>query len=181
MPKKQILVNEAGTPTGVIQFTFEDDTIQTLDVSKVPGMELVSDVAAFFATAAGRGLIHGNSQKVGDSYAGAKAEENPLAFAKSACAETIAQVLKGDWRAARESGPRVTDLAVAFQRVSTAQGQPITIEEAVAFLGGLDEAQTKEFRKKPKIAAALAAIAAEKATKKAAALAEAAAKEDAAA
>ncbi len=159
MPKKQVVVNEAGVPTGVIQFTFEDQSVQTIDVNAL-------DEATKF-----RALIHGVSQKIGDSYAGAKAEENPLAFSKEACAETIAQVLKGDWRAARESGPRVTDLAHAVARVT---GQ--SLEEAVAFLGTLDEAQTKDLRKKPKIAAALAAIVAEKASAKAAKLAEAAAK-----
>lgn len=172
MPKKQILVQpeghaKAGTPTGVIQFTFEDNTLQDIDVRKIPGMEFVSDVEAFVASTAGRALIHGTSQKIGDSYAGSKAEENPLAFAKQAAQDTIEQVLKGEWRAVREGGPRVTDLAVAFKRVSDAQGQEITLEAAVAHLGTLTDEETKVFRKKPKIAAALAQIAAEKAIERA--------------
>lgn len=156
MAKKQVLVYpeglpNAGQPTGVIQFTFEDNTVQTIDVNTL------NDATKF------RAMVHGVSQKIGDSYAGAKAEENPLAFAKAAAQETIAQVLRGDWRAARESGPRVTDLAVAASRVA---GQ--TLEAAIEWLGTLDETQTKEFRNKPKIKAALAQIGAEKAIAKAA-------------
>lgn len=175
MAKKQILVHpegheKAGQPTGVIQFVFANGT-QEFDTRKVPGMEFVSDVQAFLASTAGRQFIHGGSQKVGDSYAGAKAEENPEVFAHGAAGETIAQILKGEWRAARESGPRVTDLAVAASRVA---GQ--SLEQAMEFLGTLDEEQTKAFRAKPKIKAALAQIAAEKAIAKAKAAAEAAEK-----
>ncbi len=163
MTKKVVVMNEAGVPTGVIRFEFDDKTTQEIDVNSL------SEATKF------RALVHGISQKVGDSYAGAKAEENPLAFAKQAAADTIAQILAGDWKAAREGGPRVTDLATAFKSVSDAQGQPITIEEAVAFLGTLDEEQTKAFRKKPKIASALAQIALAKAAKKAEELAKKAA------
>ncbi len=159
MPKKQIVVNEAGAPTGVIQFTFEDGTVQNVDVNAL-------DEATKF-----RALVHGVSQKVGDSYAGAKAEENPTAFAKSVCAETIAQILRGEWRApSAGGGPRVTDLAVALSR---ATGQ--ALEAAVEFIGTLDDQQTKDLRNKPKIKAVLAAITAEKAAAKAKKLAEEAA------
>lgn len=158
MPKKQVVLTEAGEPTGVIQFTFEDNTVQTIDVNSL-------DEKTKF-----RAMIHGISQKVGDSYAGAKTEENPLAFAKTVVEETIAQVLAGEWKAAREgSGPRESDLAKA---VSRATGN--SLEESIVFVGTLDEAQTKDLRKKPKVAAQLAAIAAEKAVAKAAKLAEAA-------
>lgn len=156
MPKKQVLVNpeghdKAGVPTGVIQFTFEDNTVQTIDVNAL------SDDTKF------RALVHGISQKVGDSYAGAKAEENPLAFAKKAAEETIAQILRGDWRApSAGGGPRVTDLATALSRVT---GKPL--EESVEYVGTLDDTQTKELRGKAKIKAMLAAITAEKAVAKA--------------
>lgn len=156
MPKKLIVVHpegspKAGFPTGVIQFTFEDNTVQTIDVNAL------NDDTKF------RALVHGISQKVGDSYAGAKAEENPLAFAKESAAATIAQILNGDWRAASTGGgPRVTDLAVAFSRVT---GK--TVEECVEYIGTLDDAQTKDLRGRAKIKAELAKIAAEKAVAKA--------------
>jgi hypothetical protein len=161
MPKKLVVVHpegsdKAGFPTGVIQFTFEDNTVQTIDVNAL------NEDTKF------RALVHGISQKVGDSYAGAKAEENPLAFAKQSAEETIAQILRGEWRAASSGGgPRVTDLAVAFSRVT---GK--TVEECVEYIGTLDEAQTKELRGKAKVKAALAAITAEKAIAKAKKLAE---------
>ncbi len=161
MPKKQVLVHpegheKAGQLTGVVQFTFEDDTIQTIDVNAL------NEETKF------RALVHGISQKIGDSYAGAKAEENPLAFAKKAAEETIAAVLRGEWRAPSQGGgPRTSDLAVAFSRVT---GK--TLEECVEFIGTLDEAQTKDLRGKAKVKAALAAIKAEKAVANAAKLAK---------
>lgn len=158
MAKKQVVVNEAGEPTGVIQFTFED------------GRSLSIDANALAEKIKFRALVHGLSQKVGDSYAGAKAEADPVAFSYEAAKGTIEQILAGDWKAAREGGPRVTDLAKACAIVT---GQ--TLEEAVAFVGQLDEDATKALRKKPKIAAALAKMAADKAIEKANKAAEAAA------
>jgi phage-related tail protein len=159
MPKKQVVLNEGGKPTGVIQFTFEDNTVQLIDVNGL------SEETKF------RAMVHGISQKIGDSYAGAKAEENPLAFAKAACAETIAQVERNEWRApSAGGGPRVTDLAVALSR---ATGQ--TLEASVEYIGTLDENQVKELRGKAKIKAMLATVAAEKAIAKAKKLTEEAA------
>lgn len=164
MPKKLIVVHgegheNAGKPTGVIQFTAEDGTVQTLDVNSL------SDEIKF------RLMVHGASQKVGDSYAGAKAESNPVEFAKASIAETIKQLVEGNWRVTAVGGPRVTDLATVYAQVS---GE--TLEAAVEFVGGMDEDATKALRAKPRIKAALAALAAKRAAEKAAKLAEEAAK-----
>jgi hypothetical protein len=170
MPKKLIVVHpegheKAGQPTGVIQFTGDDGTSHTLDINS-----LNSDMVFRLA-------VHGASQKVGDSYAGAKAEENPVAFANQAIAETIKQLQDNLWRVGGGGGggPRITDLANAYARAAG-----VSVEAAVEFLGGLTEEETKVLRKKPKVAAQLAAIAAEKAQARAARLAEEAAKADAA-
>lgn len=164
MPKKQIVLDEFQKPTGVIRFLFEDETVQEINVH-----ELNDDMKL-------RLMIHGASQKGGDSYAGAKAEANPVAFAKEAVADVIKQLREGNWRVTSPGGPRVTDLATVF-----AQIQGITLEEAVEFIGGLSEDETKALRKKPKINAALLALSAKRAAEKAAKAAEAAEKEDAAA
>lgn len=147
MPKKHFEIDETTKAISALVITFEDETSLRFEASSTsPEIQV-------------RAMWHGFSQKLGDSYANAGKAENPLAFAKEAVADVIAQLSKGDWRAAAgEGGPRVTDLAVAMSRVT---GK--TVEEVVAFLEGQDEDQKKVWRKKPKIAAEIAKIAAEKA------------------
>jgi hypothetical protein len=157
MPKKIIVATEAGLPTGIIKFLFEDTTEQTVDLNSL------TDEMKF------RLMVHGASQKIGDSYAGAKSESDPVAFAKTAVSETIDQIVKGLWRVTASGGPRVTDLATVFAKVNG-----FSIEEAVEFVGGLTDEDVKALRKKPKIAAGLATLAAERAVAKAAAAAKAA-------
>jgi hypothetical protein len=139
-----------GQPTGTITFTFSDDTSETFDVSQVPDA-----IRARLA-------LHGAAQKIGDSYAGAAATDDPLAYAKSAVQETIAQLYKGDWRVSGGGGgPRVNELALAISR---AGGE--TLEECVEFVGAMSDDEKKAWRKKPKVALALAQIAAEKQAKR---------------
>lgn len=164
MPKKIVLTHpeghaDAGKPTGVIQFTFEDETVQTIDINSL------SDEMKF------RLMVHGASQKIGDSYAGAKAEPKPVEFAKQAVGDTIKQLVESNWRVTAAGGPRVTDLATVYAQVS---GE--SIEAAVELVGSLDEAGVKELRNKPKIKAGLLALAAKRAAEKAAKAAEEAAK-----
>lgn len=144
-----------------IVFKFDDGTEETFDSSRVN-----DDIKA-------RAMMHGFSQKIGDSYAGAASAENPLAYAKQAVRETIATLYANEWKAPRgEGGPRVTDLAVAVSRVT---GK--SIEDVVALIEGLSDEDKKALRAKPKVKAALAAISQEKATARAAKLAAAAAEE----
>lgn len=171
MPKKVYIMSEpaadatdaekaafVSAPIG-LKFEFEDKTEMSVDFSK-----LSQDIKI-------RAMFHGISQKVGDSYAGAaKAEEGALAYAKRAVSETLAQLYAGDWRSASEGGPKApSDLAVAMARVS---GK--TPEACQAFVGTLTDEEKKTWRKKAKIAAALATIAAEKAKARAEKLAKAA-------
>lgn len=161
MPKKVIVV-ENDKPTGVVRWVFEDETTQEVDVTKLhPDMIL-------------RLAIHGASQKGGDSYAGAGKEASPVAYAKEAVAEVIKQLQENNWRVTSPGGPRVTDLATAYSLVMGG-----TLEEAVELVGQLDETQTKELRKKPKIAAQLALIAAKRAQERAEKAVAEAAKEEA--
>ena len=172
MPKKQYIMTAPAadatdeqkaahvpSPTG-LKFVFEDGTETVVDFDKIPQEIKV------------RAMFHGFSQKIGDSYAGAaKAEGGALAFSKKAVNETLAQLYAGDWRATAEGGPKApSDLAVAISRVS---GK--TPEACQAFVETLDDDQKKAWRKKAKVAAALATIAAEKAAARAEKLAKAAA------
>jgi hypothetical protein len=151
---------DAGKPTGRVIFTFSDDTTEVFDVSKVP--EAIQ----------ARLMLHGASQKIGDSYAQAASTNDPLAFAKTAVKDMIAQLYKGEWRGTVEGAPRVNELAVAISR---ATGE--SLEDAVALVAELDDAGKKEWRNKAKIKVELAKIALEKQTAKLKAAEEAAAKE----
>ena len=117
--------------------------------------------------------LHGASQKVGDSYAGAGADDvaDPLAFTQECVEETIKQLEAGDWRVGATGGPRVSDLAVAIAQLT---GKPI--EEVSETLKTATDEQKKALRKDPRIAAAIAGIVAAKAAARAAKLAEGAEK-----
>lgn len=158
--KKYILSGEGEAAVAVgLSFTFDDETVVEFDFAKVPEQIKV------------QAMNHGFSQKLGDSYAAAKAQENPLAWAKAQLQSTIEQLYAGDWRAARESsgaaGGRITDLAVALSRLT---GK--TVEESQAFVDTLDDDQKKAWKAKGKVKAMLALIAAEKAAARAKKLAE---------
>lgn len=153
MPKKQVNV-EAGT----IVFTFEDNTIETFDLSK--------------AKDARRLAIHGASQKVGDSYAGAGEADDPVAYAKAAVKETIQQLYDGIWRA-NAGGDRGPNQIV--RAIAEATGQ--TVEAVAELYEAANEDEKKALAKKPRVAALLAKWRAESAAKRAAKLAEIAEKD----
>lgn len=97
---------------------------------------------------------HGLSQKVGDSYAGAPAEE----IAKLAGA-TIERLKADEWGVERGEGKaRTTQLAEAL---AAATGK--SVEECVAKLDEMEDEQKKALRAHPQIKAELAKIKAQKA------------------
>lgn len=148
----------ANYETGSVDFTFEDGATagHTLGNLK-PEMQA-------------RLALHGLSQKLGDSFASDR--DNAAAH--------VARVWKnlqdGDWSVRGEGGPRVTQLARAMSEV---MGQPI--EKCIEVLGTMGESDEGKSQKKalaanPQIASSMARIRAEDAAKKAAELAEKAAK-----
>jgi hypothetical protein len=142
--------------TGILTFTADDEakTIQTLDTNEL------SDAIKLQA------MLHGFSQKIGDSYASAGSQDNPEAYAIEQVKETIAQLKNDAWRAAGGGGgPKFGLLVTALAEVT---GQ--TLDEAKAFvdaLGDGDEAkqkkELKELQAKPKIKLAMAKIKAKRA------------------
>lgn len=110
--------------------------------------------------------MHGLSQKLGDSYAGADAGES---FAR---ANAVAGDLKdGNWSTrVAASGPRTTQLAEAL---AAATGK--SLEEAASKLETLDDDAKKGLRAHPQIKVELAKIKAVKAQEAAAKAAEGAA------
>lgn len=190
MTKKVVQLDAEGTPTGLIRFTFDDHrdakaatdkepevlanpSYEDFDLSKVPGFDPALDRKSM----AYRLMLHGASQKIGDSYAQAKAQTDPLSYAKAMVKDTIAQVYAGEWRVNGAGGPRVNELAIAISR---ATGEALEGEDGTAAMVALmSDDEKKVWREKPAIKAALARIRAEKALK-AAEAAEKAAAEDAA-
>ena len=103
--------------------------------------------------------MHGLSQKLGDSYAGADIAES---FGR--CSAVAGDLKDGNWSTrVAASGPRTTQLAEAL---AAATGK--TLEEAAAKLETLDEEGKKGLRAHPQIKVQLAEIKAKKAAEAAA-------------
>lgn len=132
----------------VVTFKFPDDTEQSLDLST-----LSPDVIMRLA-------IHGASQKIGDSFAGAASEENPLAYAKGRVADVMKQLQNAEWRVTVAGGPRATLLARALARIT---GEDL--EDCIEVVENLEDEQKKALRKDPRIKQASADIKLEDAQK----------------
>lgn len=104
--------------------------------------------------------VHGLSQKLGDSYAGATAEE-----ARDICAGVAQDLLDGKWSSrVAGAGGRTTLLA---QALALATGE--VLEACVAKLAEMDDETKKSVRNHPHIKSAMATIKAQKAAEDAAA------------
>lgn len=149
--KKTVIGPLTATPGNPgVAFVSGDEAIAAVTLESLP-----KDVVTRLA-------LHGLSQKIGDSYAGAASAERPFAYAVEAIKETIAQLMRGEWRvAAVAGGPRATLLARAIAR---ATGQ--ALESIMATLAEqeatLDEegykTLLKQLRADPAVKQATAAI-----------------------
>jgi len=103
-------------------------------------------------------MLHGASQKIGDSYAGAKGDfASGIASAQS----VIDQLLAGEWTSSgEERGPRLAELAEAIARI---KGVPV--EKALAAVEKATDDQRKAWRSNAQVKAAIAQARAEKAQK----------------
>lgn len=178
MPKKTVIFtpeSEGQEQVALVQFTMDkpkdapedfQPVVHTFDLSKVSPAILI------------RLALHGASQKIGDSYAGAKdSGEDPIAYADAAVQETIKQLYEGRWTVTRTSSgaPRVSILVQAYAKV-----KGISIDEALEVIGGLEADEKTTLSKNKKIAAAIAGIRAEQALARAKKAEEEAAKEESA-
>ena len=141
MAKAKLVEKLPDLESGSVVFKFEDGTEATFDVSRV------SDAVR------GQLALHGASQKIGDSYAGAGDDEiaDPLAYAKERVADTIARLYAGEWRTAT-----VGTGGILAEAMATVSGK--TRDECAEILAGMSDDEKKDLRKKKKIAAALARI-----------------------
>ena len=131
-----------------LTITFSDDSTLTAEIAAIP------------AEIQRRLMLHGLSQKLGDSYSG----EQNVEVARAKAEATLKRLVDGEWTVAREGGGggRISDLAQALAEETGRE-----IAEAVELLESMDKAQKSNLRKHPKIAARLAAIAAARAAEKA--------------
>lgn len=107
---------------------------ETVDGEKY--LLLLSELSPEIVT---RLAVHGLSQKVGDSFAGAADEPDPVAYAIARIKDTWEQLKRGEWRVTGTGGPRATLLGRALARVS---GH--TIEEAMAVLQDKEDSLSEE-------------------------------------
>ncbi len=161
---KKVINLEAAT----VAFDFSKDKLANgeagpvivLAAKDVPGFGTVTGTAL-------HALLHGLSQKIGDSYANAKNQPNPVDWAVKQVSDLIESIRKAVWNAGRsgEGVSRVSILARALHRIKVAAGEPSTEAEAQAFVDSLSlDAEGKET--KESIAAGKAKIAEYKSKKK---------------
>lgn len=132
--------------SGVVSFTFGNGTVLAFDTNKVSAQTQL-DLRC-----------HGASQKIGDSFAGAKGN-----FAEGiASAQAVIDQLYADkWSADREGGaPRLGELAAAIARI-----KGVEVAVAMAAVEKATDDQRKTWRSNAKVKATIAAIRAEDAQK----------------
>lgn len=105
-------------------------------------------------------LLHGASQKIGDSFAGAKGN---FALGLQSAQDVIDQLYAGAWSAGRGEGdarPRLAELAEAISRIKS-----VVLERATAAVEKATDEQRKAWRLNAKVKSVIATIRAEKAAK----------------
>lgn len=120
-----------------ITFTWADET------------ETVVDMADLHGSLTTRAMLHGLSQKLGDSYSGAKEVET----AKAAFNETFEALKAGDWN---RKGGGFSSGGIWVEAL--AQAAEVTLEEALAKWNEMDDATKASIRKQPQVKVAKAEI-----------------------
>lgn len=143
--RNSICTKDPDPNAGTVTFKFADDTQLFFDLADVPE-----------GSDADKALpVHGASQKIGDSYAGAES----VAEAKIAATEQIALLVAGEWKAARAAGePKIGLLIEALARVKPDK----TLDECRGVVESMDADGKKVLRDDRRIKAAIDAIKAER-------------------
>ena len=127
-----------------VQFKFANGTVLELDCS-----QLNDSMRTHL-------MLHGASQKVGDSFAGVKGNfDEGIANAKA----VIDQLVGGEWTGDREGGgPRLAELAEAIARI-----KGVDVEKARKAVEAASKEDRDGWRSNAKVKATVAKIRAEKA------------------
>lgn len=130
---------------GTITFEFASGETEVVDVTKLP-----ADIQKQL-------MLHGGSQKLGDSYSGEDADKCHTIFTG-----VLKNLVEGNWSARSGGGgsPRISQLAEALSRAVPGE----SVEDCVAKLSEMDDETKKQIRAHPAVQAALAEIKLEKAT-----------------
>lgn len=145
--KPKFAEKEYDMDTGLVSITFGNGKTVDFDLNRA-SEEIRKQLA-----------LHGASQKIGDSYAGAKGNYSE---AVQSAQDVIDQLYAGVWRAAREDDarPRLAELAEAIARI-----KQVDLEKATAAVEKGTDEQRKSWRSNAKVKAVIAQIRAEKAAK----------------
>ena len=141
-----------------------------VDISFESGDSLIVNLDSLDQSIVTKLALHGLSQKLGDSYAGAELSE-----AFELASSVASRLLAGEWAQAREGGGS-TRVSMLVEALAAATGK--SNDEALEVVKGMSDDQKKELKKHPAIAKELATIAAERAVEKAARAEAAAAASD---
>ena len=134
--------------TGVVYFSFGNGKTLEFDSNRV-SEEIRKTL-----------LLHGASQKIGDSFAGAKGN---FQLGLQSAQDVIEQLYAGAWSAGRGEGearPRLAELAEAISRIKA-----VVLDRAAAAVEKASDEQRKAWRLNAKVKAVIAQIRAEKAAK----------------
>lgn len=153
MPKKN-----ANFEAQTIGFDFGDAGELAVAMADLP-VEIVANLA-----------VHGLSQKLGDSYAGAKGAVEELdmtadEWARAQVESVFKQLAEGNWTTRTPGGTQVTDLARALAIVMADDG--VTEQMAAEKLSETGKEEKAELRKHPAVKAELDRIRLERAAAKA--------------
>lgn len=140
-----------------------DDEKGTITFEFASGETEVVDVTKFKSEIQKQLMLHGASQKLGDSYSGEDADKCHTIFGG-----VLKNLTDGNWSARAGGGgsPRISQLAEALSRAVPGE----SVESCVEKLSAMDDETKKEVRAHPQVQAALAEIKLEKATAEAAKL-----------
>jgi hypothetical protein len=136
----------------------EDNAVEFTFTGQEPILVKASD---FSADVQAHFMLHGMSQKLGDSYSSAKGD---VAVAMESFKSCLEQLKNGDWRAARGEGeakPRTTELASAVARI-----KGVEVSVAAQAISAMPEEQRKALRSNDRVKATIALLRAEKAQAK---------------
>jgi len=156
MAKKKVNLETASV---VFDFTKDGGEALTIRADQIPGYVPLTGTAL-------QTFLHGISQKVGDSYASAKKQADPVNWSMAQVRAQLQSLVDGIFNPGRtgEAAVKVSILARAIHRVKTLAGEDSTELAAQAFVDTLTKEQAAEYRSKKKISRALDAIRLEDAT-----------------
>ena len=158
MPKKHVDVDARA-----VTILFEDDRTVVINLD-----DLSDDMVR-------RAALHGLSQKLGDSYAGAKTATedgaDPVSWSFEQADDMATRIKAGEWAAPRAAGTGTASApSILAEAVAMATGKDVA--DVIKVLADATKEQKTALRKNPAVAKAIAEVKAKREAAKAAKLGE---------